>query len=428
MTQAITHPHHLSARRHDLDAIRIGAFALLILYHIGMFYVPWGWHVNSTRPQEWLQPLMWFTNPWRMTLLFLVSGAATRLLYEAYRRQGTGAAERLGGARLSRLGLPLLFGMFVIVPPQSYYQVLEMARTGALLSGLSPEAATVGFWAQYATADGQWCTAEECLITPTWNHLWFLAYVLVYGLLAAMVAGVASHRFGAWAKRLEAVLKGPWLFILPIAYLAAIRIGLYPLFPVTHDFVQDLYTHVLSLMAFGFGFLLVDAPRLTERLIRYRHLSLILALASYAVFVSYMMLYPEGVEPSPLLRNIMRGVYAVDQWTFIAAILGYAGRHVHGTSPLMKYLGGGIFTFYMVHQTLIVVTAVHVENLKLPLALEMGIVLTLTCAGCVLAYEVARRMGVFGVLLGASAKASPSHQSDKPSSSGRSPVILSDPA
>ena len=37
MTQAITHPHHLSARRHDLDAIRIGAFALLILYHIGMF-------------------------------------------------------------------------------------------------------------------------------------------------------------------------------------------------------------------------------------------------------------------------------------------------------------------------------------------------------------------------------------------------------
>ncbi len=71
---------------------------LLILYHIGMFYVPWDFHVNSARPQEWLQPVMWFTNPWRLTLLFLVSGAATRLLLEKYRAEGPGAAERLGGS------------------------------------------------------------------------------------------------------------------------------------------------------------------------------------------------------------------------------------------------------------------------------------------------------------------------------------------
>ena len=386
-------------RRHDLDAIRIGAFALLILYHVGMFYVPWDWHVNSARPQEWLQPLMWFTNPWRMTLLFLVSGAATRLLFEAYKRQGTGAAERLGGARLLRLGLPLLFGMFVIVPPQTYYQVLEMARTGTLVSGLSPEAATAGFWAHYMTASGEWCSPEKCIITPTWNHLWFLAYVLVYGLIAAMVCGVYANRFGAWARGLEAVLKGPWLLILPMAFLASIRIGLYPKFPVTHDLVQDLYTHVLSLSAFWFGFLMVDAPRLKEGFIRYRHVSLIVALASYAAFVSYMMLM---TDPSPLMRNLMRVVYGVDQWAFIAAILGYAAHHVHRTGPLMKYLGGGIFSFYIVHQTVTVIAAAHVEKMKLPLFAEMGIVLILTVAGCVAAYEIARRIGVFGILLGVS--------------------------
>jgi len=27
-------------RRYDLDWIRVGAFLLLILYHVGMFYVP----------------------------------------------------------------------------------------------------------------------------------------------------------------------------------------------------------------------------------------------------------------------------------------------------------------------------------------------------------------------------------------------------
>ncbi len=389
-------------RRHDLDAIRIGAFALLILYHVGMFYVPWDWHVNSARPQEWLEPVMRFTNPWRMTLLFLVSGSATRLLYEAYKRQGAGAAERLGGARLSRLGLPLLFGMLVIVPPQTYYQVLEMARNGTLLSGLSPEAAVSGFWTRYVTASGQWCNADGCIITPTWNHLWFLAYVLLYGLLAAMVAGVAERRFGGWAAKLGAVLKGPWLFLLPVAYLVAIRIGLYPRFPVTHDVITDLYTHALSLPAFAFGFLMVAAPKLTAQFVKYRHLSLALALGSYAAYIGYLVIYPDGAAPTLGLRNVLRVVYAIDQWAFIAAVLGYAAKHVHGTSPLMKYLGGGIFSFYIVHQTVTVVVAANVEKLKLPLFAEMGIVLGLTVAGCVVAYEIAKRIGVFGILLGVS--------------------------
>jgi hypothetical protein len=34
-------------RRVDLDWVRIGAFGLLILYHVGMFYVPWSWHIKS---------------------------------------------------------------------------------------------------------------------------------------------------------------------------------------------------------------------------------------------------------------------------------------------------------------------------------------------------------------------------------------------
>ena len=30
-------------RQYGLDWLRIGAFGLQILYHIGMFFVPWGW-------------------------------------------------------------------------------------------------------------------------------------------------------------------------------------------------------------------------------------------------------------------------------------------------------------------------------------------------------------------------------------------------
>ncbi len=407
MTQAHTANSIPVGRRHDLDAIRIGAFALLILYHVGMFYVPWDWHVNSARPQEWLEPVMRLTSPWRLTLLFLVSGAATRLLLENYRKQGAGAEERLAGSRLLRLGLPLLFGMLVIVPPQTYFEVVQMVRDNGLAPDIYHNVFTADFWVRYVTSKGEWCKPEGCIITPTWNHLWFVAYVLFYGLIAALVAGMAKHRTDIWAKGLERVLKGAGLFIWPIAFLALIRIGLFPRFPVTHDLVQDLYTHALSFAAYGFGFLLVAAPRVTEQMVRYRHLALVLALVSYASFATYMAMGSDGRDPGELLRNTMRFVYAVDQWAFIVAILGYAAHHIHRTSPLMKYLGGGIFTFYIIHQTLIVVVAANVEKLKLPLFAEMGIVVGLTVGGSLLAYEIAKRIGVFGALLGVTPRKRP---------------------
>ncbi len=34
-------------RRHDIDVLRVLAFGLLILYHVGMFYVAdWEWHIK----------------------------------------------------------------------------------------------------------------------------------------------------------------------------------------------------------------------------------------------------------------------------------------------------------------------------------------------------------------------------------------------
>ena len=112
----------LGERRYDLDWVRIGAFLLLILYHIGMYYVTWDWHVKSPHASSAIEPLMLLTSPWRLSLLFLVSGVATGYLLE---RQG---ARGFLGRRSVRLLVPLVFGMLVIVPPQSYLEVVEKVQ------------------------------------------------------------------------------------------------------------------------------------------------------------------------------------------------------------------------------------------------------------------------------------------------------------
>src|SRR3954451_8214039 len=105
-------------RRIDLDWVRIAAFGLLILYHVGMLYVSWGFHIKSDHRIEALEPVMLVLNPWRLGLLFLVSGAATRFM------TGKLTPGGLVRSRSLRSVPPLIFGMLVVVPPQAYDQVV----------------------------------------------------------------------------------------------------------------------------------------------------------------------------------------------------------------------------------------------------------------------------------------------------------------
>src|SRR3546814_7430392 len=85
-------------RHYGMDWLRIGAFALLIFYHIGMYFVPWGWHVKTPHPMDWVQIPMMATNSWRLPLLFLVSGYASAALFA--KLGGVGPFLRSRSARL----------------------------------------------------------------------------------------------------------------------------------------------------------------------------------------------------------------------------------------------------------------------------------------------------------------------------------------
>lgn len=378
-------------RRYDLDWIRVGAFFLLILYHVGMFYVPWDWHVKSPHPVEALEWGMFLTNPWRLTLLFLVSGAATRFMADKV------SVAKLTGARVARLLPPLLFAMFVIVPPQSYYQVVEY------IAGHPGTSMTVdNFWLRYVTASGHWCGVDgKCLATPTWNHMWFVAYLLFYTLVLAVLLMVwkqLGQRLQAGAER---VLRGPGLILWPIIFLGLVRAWLYPRYGETHALVGDHYVHAVSFSAFLLGFGLAKSQVLRDRLIAARWPALGLAATAYLAWATYAWLYRgEDATPQEALRFAMRFVYTTDTWCAIAAILGFGAKHLNRETPALRYLTLGVFPFYLVHQTLIVVMAHHLAKLGLPQPVEALILIVLTFAGCFATYELVRRIPGVRMLFG----------------------------
>jgi hypothetical protein len=391
-------PALADGRRYDLDWIRVGAFMLLILYHVGMFYVPWDWHVKSPRQVEALEPAMMLLNPWRLTLLFLVSGCAARFLADSFAAKGRGGWA-LAGSRTLRLLPPLIFGMFVVVPPQSYYEVVEAYRAmGVADPARSPVLAD--FWVRYATGAGDWCDADGCLVTPTWNHLWFVAYLLVYSLI--LVGLFADPRLGHRLQRIaDRAFRGWGLVVLPLAYLIAIRLLLAPRFEVTHALVDDWYNHALSFGAFLFGYLTARSEAVRRQLMSLRWPALFAALACWAAYAGYAWTYRE-ITPPEALRTAMRVVYALDQASFIAAIMGFGSRWLNRDSRALCYLTVGIFPFYVVHQTVTVVAGHHLARLALPLGLEAGLLILITLLDCLAAFETARRIGWLGLLLGVS--------------------------
>jgi peptidoglycan/LPS O-acetylase OafA/YrhL len=108
----------------------------------------------------------------------------------------------------------------------------------------------------------------------------------------------------------------------------------------------------------------------------------------------------------------MRFVQSTEAWCAIVAILGFGAKHLNRDAPALHYLTQGVFPFYLVHQTLIVVMAHHLARLGLPQPLEALILVVLTFACCLATYEIVRRLPGVRILFGL--KGQPSVKARRP--------------
>jgi peptidoglycan/LPS O-acetylase OafA/YrhL len=368
-------------RRHDLDWVRVCAFGLLVLYHVGMYYVTWDWHVKSPQVGAALEPFMLLSSPWRLSLLFIVSGAASALLLA---RQPKGFL----GSRSWRLLLPLIFGMLVIVPPQAYYELLDSRYPGGYHDGY------LAFWSRYLAGDGSFCDDDGCLTLPTWNHLWFVAYLWVYTVAVWLLGRLAPKALGSLGQWLAARLSGWSVLLWPALLIAAIRWALVGRFESTHALIDDWYNHAQYFSVFLLGFLMARATGFWEALYRSRWIALLLAASSYGFIIWYVYAsgYDDANLPPDALRAVQRAVWGVNQWCSIAAIFGFAYRFRHADSAALRYLVPAVFPVYILHQTVILIAAYNLQPLSISPLPEGLLLVALTLAACFAGYEIVRRI------------------------------------
>lgn len=380
-------PLPATSRQFFLDWVRIIAFFLLILYHVGMVYVSWDYHVKSSIAVTAIEPLMQLSSPWRLGLLFLISGAACGWMLQ---KSGPG---RLVRQRSVRLLPPLLFGMALIVPPQAWVEVVEK---------LGYQGSFVDFMKLYYHAYHGFCKDGHCLDLPTWNHLWFVAYLWVYALVLAAIVWLAGNRFGLWSQKLAGWLQGGKIIIVPVLVLGVARILLFSQFPQTHDLVTDWYNHAQYGFLFVLGALLAPQPRFWQQLDDVRWFCLATAFGCWAALVVYYHLPDGTIAPDQVefWRHLQRMVYALLQWCATGAACGFAHRHLQFDSAHRRYLAQAVFPVYILHQTLIVVLEHFIKPCKLEPGMEALVLILLTLTLSFGGFELVRRVRVLRPLFG----------------------------
>jgi glucan biosynthesis protein C len=364
------------ARHHGMDWLRIGAFALLILYHIAMVFAPWDYHVKSVHVANWLVLPMLATNAWRLTLLFVVSGYASRALLARSPGVGNFLADRSW-----RLLLPLAFGIAVIVPPQAGVELVTKHGYAASLPS---------FWLQ----DYFRFSHIAGLALPSWNHLWFVGYLWVYTVALALVALLVKPRVQHLFDR---AFSGPAVLLLPLGWAACVHGWWFTMAAETHRLLADPIAHLTFLPAFLFGFGLAGSPATMRAIARWAPLGAAVAVAGYLTIAAIEL---AATPASRALYPVYGIAHACEQWGAIVALIGVAERWGRRDHPWRSTLTEAVFPFYLVHQTVIVVAMALLLPAGLSGVAEFAILLAATVAGCGLFYLGGREVGWLRPLIG----------------------------
>jgi peptidoglycan/LPS O-acetylase OafA/YrhL len=344
-----------TGERYDfLDWLRVIAIFVLLFFHTGMLFVGWGWHIVNAETIPSLQWPMDLAHRLRMPLLFVIAGAGMWFALE--RRTGL----QLLRERTMRLLLPLVIGMFLVVPPQIYFERL--------------------FRGQWSGTYPRFYLERVLELTPypagnfSWHHLWFILYLYVYVLL--LIPALLW-----WKRRAVTLRPGAWLFALglPLGVNEALLKAAYP---ESHTLVNDWYVFDHYLLLTIYGYVMASLPGgwqwVADRRARSLGLGLLAIGALLLMFTTGVVAH--GGAADALLANVFT-------WAFVMTFLGYGLRYLSFANPLLRWARDASYPIYILHQTVIIAIGYYVIRQPWAPWTKYWLVLGATLLLCVVAYE-----------------------------------------
>jgi surface polysaccharide O-acyltransferase-like enzyme len=377
-----------SVRRADLDMLRVTGMFTVFFVHVAQVFSPWQtWHIENAERSVWAGQVNLFAFPWVMPLFMFLAGAG------AYMSLGHRSNGEYVRDRTVRLVLPFIIGTLVLVPPQIWVERLAEGRT------------TDGFLAFYP--DFFECCYPEGNLAA--GHLWFIAYLWVYAVLSLpLLRWLGSGNGLRSVRKLAAVghARGGilWLFI-PVALS---QVALRADYPQSLTLINDWANHAVLFIAYVYGFMLTADRELLAAARREWRIALVPAvIASVWLAVYAARTTVPGILPLPWTPAYFMfwTLFGVASWSWIVVAVGASHAAGRNARPGLEYISRAIYPFYMLHQTVIVLSASIVVLWPIRALPKFIVLFVLSLALTVALTELVRRWRPARVALGMRSRA-----------------------
>ncbi|BCB90793.1 acyltransferase family protein [Phytohabitans suffuscus] len=383
-----------SARRPELDAIRLAVVLGLVFFHTALVFDPRDdYYVKNPQTTDAITVLAGLGVVWAMPALFLISGLGA---WHSLRRRGPGG---FAVERLLRLGVPLVFATLTVIPVPQWLR-LRAADPGYDES--YPRFLLRFFDVRLSLSNFPFVVRGEQFET---GHLWFVVLLLAFSLmLAPLVAWLPAARVvaardavaGATARRGVLLLAA-----VPFAVILAV-----------HE-MEEAYagwSRWAYLLFFVYGFALAADDRFRAAM---RRDAVPAAVAGLLLFLAVGAgLGTVGGEPftdrtpGAVLTRVLFGLAG---WCWLVAILGLldrrrgrvAGTPGAGSRSAYAYLATAALPLYILHQPIVVAVAYFVVRWDAPIPVKYTVIVAVSFAVMFAAYDLlVRRTRVTRLLFG----------------------------
>ena len=338
-------------RLHYLDWLRVLLILGVFLYHaLHPFDSTIEWHIKNDEQSIFVMIFLILILPWGLPLFFLVAGAGSKF---SLRRRSNRQYIR---ERVLRLGIPFVVGSILLTPLQKYFEALHKGTYDGSFFGYIPE-----LWGDIAPTT--WFS--PLTLTELGLHLWFLAFLFLYSILAVPIFDWFRRDSGrSFISRLGRLVErrgGILLFVIP---LTLVRVGIQPFFPEEHGWLDFVYSFAFFIM----GYVIYSDKRFIRVIHRDRWLLLTCGLAGMAGggamgAVAGDELF-EWTETFTMPWSIIVMLtFALTAWGWALFVLDLARTHLDSPSRLLAYGNETIMPFYLLHQPVIILIAYWVVQL-----------------------------------------------------------------
>ncbi len=367
-------------RRYDIDWLRVLAMFSVFLFHCARYFDHEGWHVKNPQLGLGFSVFVGILVQWIMPIFFVLSGMSSRFALN-FRSGG-----QYLGERFKRLFIPLVFGIFILIPPQVYIERFTNDQFAGSLFQFYPRYfdGWYGFSGNFA-----WMGL----------HLWFLLILFLFSLLTLPLL-LAFKREGAnrQLKRLSSFFEMSGVILLLAIPLALMEFLFHPDGLGQRNFGG--WNVFVYLVFFLFGYLLASDERYKRSLEKQR--VIFLALAAITTLVGFYLrrsgAYPSFGSLDYFWLSLLR---TFNSWVWILAILGLGSRHLTFRNRLLKYANVAVLPFYILHQSVIVVFGFFFIDWSAALMLKYLVLSTVSFITIMLIYELlVKRFGPLRFLFG----------------------------